>query len=100
MTRKSTTALAVSLVAAASRQKAFADMFRKLVAHGAIGVQPLHAAAFDGARVGGRPIFHIDAAHAGEFERAMVRLRCQRDDEIEIKPLPFVELFEGYRFMA
>ena len=33
------------------------------------------------------------------LKRAMVRFRRQRDDEVEIKALPFVQLLEGDRLV-
>src|ERR1700682_2357193 len=88
-----------SFISACAREEALANAREQLVAHLAIGVEALLAAAFDGARVRSRPIFNIGAADASDFERTVMRFGRQRDDEVEIEPLPFVELFECHRLV-
>ena len=67
MTGRFTTAVRRGLYFVAGRlvDEAFADSRQKLVAYLAVGIEPLFAAAFDGARVGGRPIFDIDGSSSG-----------------------------------
>src|ERR1700722_14695142 len=75
-----------SLVAGARPGKALPDTLHELVADFPIGVEPLRAASFNDGRIRRRPILHVDAAGAGQFQRPVMRLRRQRDDEIEIEP--------------
>src|ERR1700691_1622020 len=80
--------------------KAFADVRQKLVADGAVSLEPLLATAFGNARIGCRPIFHIDPVGARDLERPVVGLGSERHDEIEIEPLQIIELLEGQRLVA
>src|ERR1700733_1819492 len=91
--------LTQSLIAGSPRDETLPDSGQKLVAHFAIGLQALLAAAFDGARVRRRPIFDIDGIGPRDFERAVMCLRRQRDDQIEIEPFPFLDLLEGHRLV-
>src|SRR5208283_5925627 len=88
-----------SFIARSGPRKALADAREQLVAHLAVGIEPLLAAPFDIARIRRRPILDIDAAGAGEFQRPVMGLRRQRDDEIEIESLPLVDLLEGDRLV-
>jgi len=67
------------------------------VAHLAVGVQALLAAALRHRRIRRRPILDAGRERAGEIERLVVRLRRQRDDQVEIEPLPFLQLLERDR---
>ncbi len=60
----------------------------KLVAHRAIGVEPLLAVALDVGRVGGRPVFDRGGDPVRELERLVVRLGRERDDQVEVEPVP------------
>src|ERR1700684_1919691 len=104
MAGRSTTAVRLrapgSFVTGAAGAEARADARKKLIAHLAIGIEPLLAAAFDGARIRGRPILGVDAAEPGEFERAVMCFGRKRDDEVEIQPLPFIQLLESDRLMS
>src|SRR6266851_8550796 len=84
-----------SLVRAAPRKKPRPDPLQQLLANLAIRVHPLLAAAFDRRRIDGRPIFDLGGERTHELERLVVRLRRQRDDQVEIEPFEVVELLEG-----
>src|SRR5690242_19651759 len=88
------------LIPPTSTTEPLADVPQKLVAHGAVGVEPLLAAAFDGGRVGRRPILDVGGDCACQFQRLVVRRRRQRDDEVEVQPLELVQLLEGDRLVA
>src|SRR5580693_7830780 len=88
-----------SLVAGPTYGEALAYPVEQLVADGTVGLELLLAAAFGVGRVGRRPIFDLDRAGAGEFERPVMRLRRERDDEIEVETFQFVELFKRDRLM-
>ena len=47
-------------------------------------------------RIGGRPIFDVGRERAGQLERLVVRLGRERDDQVEVEPLPVLELLEGH----
>ena len=51
------------------------DPLQQLIAHRAIGVEPLLAAAFDRGRVGGRPVLDLGGERARELERLVMRFR-------------------------
>src|SRR5689334_16188205 len=106
MARRSTTALStirritpISFIAGTARNETLPNTRQNLVAHVTIGLKPLLAAAFDRLWIGGRPIFHIDTAGAGQFQSAVMGLGSKRDNEIEIEPLPFVQFLEGQRLV-
>src|ERR1700733_1365630 len=103
MTGHSTTAVqarAVGLfIAGAAGEKTRPDAPQKLIAHLAIGIEPLLAAALHSARVCGRPVLGVDAAHPSDVERAVMRFGRKRDDEVEIQPLPFLQLLESDRLV-
>src|SRR5581483_4854003 len=106
MTRFITTPLKTSrrttpslFIARPARDKPLADARQNLIADIAIGLEPLLAAAFDRFRIGGRPIFHVDGAGAGQFQGAVMGLGRERDDEIEIEPFPFIQLLECQRLV-
>ena len=71
----------------------------KLVAHLAIGVERLLAVAFHLGRIRRRPIFHIGRERAGQFQRLVMRLRRERDDEIEVEPFQVLQFLEGVRLV-
>ena len=75
------------------------DARQQLISQFAIGIEPLPPAALDGARVRRRPVFDVDRAGTGQFERAVMRLRRQGDDQIEIKSLPIFQFLEGRRLV-
>ena len=68
--------------------EALPDAAHELVADVAVGLKPLVAAAFGDRRVGRRPVFDLGSDRAGQFERLVMGLRRQRDDEIEVEALP------------
>ena len=76
------------------------DSRQQLIAQLAIALKPLFTAAFDRSRIRSRPILDVDRERAGEFERAVMRLRRQRDDQVEIEPLPIIELLERGRLVG
>src|SRR5262245_27141829 len=83
------------------RREARLDAFDALVAHRAVGVEPLLAVALDRARVGGRPVFDRGRQAVGQLDRLVVRLRGERDDEIVGEALLEVfQLLEGHRLMV
>ena len=60
----------------------------------------LEAKIFGAGRIVGRPVFDVGRHRAGQFQRLVVRLRRQRDDEVEIQPFPVVEFLERGRLVA
>src|ERR1051326_355977 len=88
-----------SLVAPGPPTEPRLDALDELVADLAIGVELLLAAAVDDGGIGGGPIFHLDGQRAGELERAVMRLRRQRHDQVEIESFPILELLERHRSM-
>src|SRR5262245_50373785 len=86
-----------SFVGGSAQRKARPDPRQELVAHLAVRVQPLLAAAFDRGRIGGGPVLDLGGERARELERLVVRLGRQRHDEVEVEPLQVLELLEGDR---
>src|SRR6266699_1427424 len=86
-----------SLVAARAPGEPRLDACHELIAHVAIGVELLFAAAGGDGRIRGRPILHLDRQRAGELERLVMGFRRERHDHVEIEPLPFLELLERGR---
>src|ERR1700694_970413 len=86
-----------SLIPAGAPGEPRLDALRELVAHRAIAVELLLAAAGDDGRIRGRPILHLHRQRAGELECPVMRLRRERHDHVEIEPLPFLELLERHR---
>src|SRR5215471_502257 len=74
-----------SLVAPTARRKALPDPFQQLITHLPIRVHPLLAAAFDGGRIRGRPIFDSGGKRAGQFTSLLVCLGRKGDDLAEIQ---------------
>ena len=72
----------------------------QLVAHGAVGVEPLLAGALDAGRVDRRPVFDLRRMDAGQFQRLVMRRRRQRHDQIEIEPFQVFHVLEGHRLVA
>ena len=68
-----------------SARPAYPNTRQNLVAHLTISFKPLLAAAFDRLWIGGWPIFHVDAAGAGQFQGAVMGLGSERDNEIRSK---------------
>src|SRR5262245_47716216 len=91
---------ACSLVARRGPRESRPDALHQLIAHRAIAIEALLAAAFDRGRIGGRPVLHVDRQGAGELERAVVRLRRERNDQVEIESLEVLELLERHRPMG
>src|SRR5690349_17508156 len=77
--------------------KAAADAHQKAVANLAIGGQFLLAAAFGRGGIGRRPIFDVGRNRMRQLQRLVMCLGRQGDDEVEIEPLPVLELGEGHR---
>src|SRR5450631_4909313 len=80
--------------------KPLADAQRQLVADLAIGLQLLLAIALGAGGIVGRPVFHVGRERARQFQRLVMRLRRQRDDEVEIEPFPVVQFLERGRLVA
>jgi hypothetical protein len=59
----------------------------------------LLAVAARGGGVRGRPVFDIGGEGAGEVERAVVRFRGERDDQIEVQSFGLLQVLEGARPM-
>src|SRR6202790_5057020 len=99
--REGHTAVIIHLVQSPARRaglrKPLANPHRQGVANLAIGLELLLAVAFRAGGVMGRPVFDVGGKRVGQFQRLVMRLRRQRDDEVEIEPLPVVELLEGGR---
>src|ERR1700756_2501537 len=74
--------------------EALADAHRESVADLAIGVELLLAAAIGVGRIMRRPVFDVGRERARQVQRLVVGLRRERDDEVEIEPLPVFQLFE------
>src|SRR6185295_17374352 len=87
------------LVAGGVRGEAFSDPLRELVAHLAVRIEALLARALDRGRIGSRPVFDIGPERAGYLERAVMRFRRERHDQVEVEALPLFELFEGLRLV-
>ncbi len=66
----------------------------------AVGVEPLLAVAVGTARIGRRPIFDIGGQRPRQVQRLVMRLGRQRDDEVEIQPVPLLQLLEGIAAMC
>src|SRR5262245_40283981 len=49
--------------------------------------------------IGCRPIFHVSRDGARQFERRVMCLRRERDDEVEVQALVFLYLVEGARLV-
>src|SRR5215475_6134359 len=71
-----------------------ANAQQKRIADLAISGKFLLPAAVDGGRVVGRPIFDISRKRPRQLQRLVVRLRRQRDDQVEIEPFPILQLLE------
>src|SRR5579884_1024372 len=84
-----------SFVASALIAEALFNPRQQQITHFTICVKLLVARSLDAARIGGRPIFDIHCACAGEFKSPVMRFRRQSDDEIKIQPLPIVQLLDG-----
>src|SRR5665213_4512557 len=69
-------------------RKAPANPHREAVADLAIGGELLLAAAVGAGRILGRPVFDLGRMRARQFRGPMMRLGSERDDEVEIEPLP------------
>src|SRR5262245_7033690 len=67
-----------SFVGGSAQREARPDPRQELVAHLAVRVQPLLAAAFDRGRIGGGPVLDLGGERARELERLVVRLGRQR----------------------
>src|SRR5271167_1194458 len=72
LARRPATRRTCSFVAGPASNEALAYSFQKLVANRSIGIEPLLAGAFGVGRIDHRPIFDIDRAGTGEFERPVV----------------------------
>src|SRR5215475_12946756 len=68
-----------------------------LVARAPVGVEPDLARAFDRAGIRYRPVLDLDRHAAGEFQRLVVGLGRQRDDELEGAG---IDIAEGLGVMA
>src|SRR4051812_29672941 len=79
--------------------KALADAQEQAVADVAVGLQLLLAAAFDTGRILGRPVFHVRGIGVGQFQRLVVRLRRQRDDQVEVQTFPVVQVLKRLRLV-
>src|ERR1700722_4744295 len=71
-----------SFVSSPRAGKTLPNSLHELIANLTVGGEPLLAVAFNGGRIHGRPIFHLDARGAGQFQRAMMRFRGERNNEI------------------
>jgi hypothetical protein len=63
-------------------------------------LQLLFAVALGAGGVVGRPVFDIGGERAGQFQRLVMRLGRQRDDEVEIQALPVVEFLKSGRLVG
>src|SRR5262245_30088714 len=71
------------------------DARHELVAHGAVAVEALLAIALDASRIGGRPILDRGGKPVGEFERLVMSLGRERNDQVVVQTFPVLELLEG-----
>src|SRR5262245_16177223 len=72
----------------------------QLVANYTIGVKPLLAIALDHGWIGGRPVFDRCRKPMRELQRLVMRLRRQRNDQVEVKTiLDVLDLLEGHWLM-
>src|SRR5262249_11547780 len=76
------------------------DAQQKLVADLAIGIHLLFTVAVRCRRVMRRPVFDVGGQCPGQVQRLVMRLRRQRDDQVEIQPLPVLQLLEGGGLVA
>src|SRR5690349_24156370 len=73
-------------------RKSLADAQQEPVADLAIGLQFLLPTAFGSGRVRRRPIFHVCGKRARQIQSLVVGFGRKRDDKVEVKALPIVEL--------
>src|ERR1700730_8149160 len=90
----------LSTARGAGLRKAPADAHRQDVADFAIGLKLLLAIAVGSGRIMGWPVFDVGCKRPRQFQRLVMRLRRQRDDEVEIEPFPILQFLEGGRLMA
>src|SRR5450755_5084071 len=84
----------------ACARKSLANPHRQGVADLTIGLQLLLAIALGAGGIVGRPVFDVGRQRARQFQRLVMRLRRQRDDEVEVEPFPIVEFLERGRLVA
>src|SRR6516162_4892500 len=81
------------------RRESCQNAIRQLVANRAIGADALIAVAFDGGRVGRGPIFYGRRNPVCERDRLVVRLRGERDDDVEAQSFEILQVLESHRFV-
>src|SRR3954449_10410450 len=89
-----------SFIDASRSREAGAKVLHELVAHGAVSVEALLAIALGSGGVGCRPILDFGREPMRELDRLMMRLWCERDDQIEIEIVPVFQLLERHRLVV
>src|ERR1700676_3081842 len=74
--------------------KALADAEQERVADLAVGLQLLLAVALDAGGILRRPVLHFGRMGARQFQRPVMRLGGERDDQVEVEPLPILQFLE------
>jgi IS30 family transposase len=80
--------------------ESLADPQQQPVQHLAIGFQLLLAIALGAGGVLRRPVFDVGRQRARQFQRLVMRFGRQRNDQVEVEPLPIVKFLEGGRLVA
>src|SRR4051812_32235580 len=83
----------------AAFRKPPADAREQAIADLAIGLKLLLAIAFGSGRILGRPVFDVGGGGPCQVQRLVVRLGRERDDEVEVKAFPVLQILEGHRLV-